>query len=571
MGLLDALSDPQNALAIGLLGAASSGKGFGGGLLDAVNYANSVKQHNEDRDLQKQYRNAQIQELQRKSLADARQQALMADFFGLPPAGAATGGAAAKPPALGLLGPTASGMPMVDGETPQSQSDGSPGRYAIARADGGVSAVPQRALGGNGMASAPMPGMSQQPAQGAGGRLAKIAADYGLPIEALQADMLFNGGKKIAELVSSAAKPNWMNINNNLVNTNAPGFKGGFQPGYTTSANGVTTMQMPDGRGGIQTVIPPGALEAYRQFQGVGADLKPIKIYNPETGREEYTSEGNVVRGARGTAAGAGGASSATNGGRPSDIPPPYNGGSPQSAAAEQIAVMQDELRKLPQGHPARAGITREIARLQGFGPRGEQAPQSGNYAAGPSAAESIANEAARVKAVKQTEADITPTAQKIGSVDTARDALSVIDQALNHPGLKTATGLSGSLDPRNYIAGTDATNFRVLVDQIKGGVFLDAYKDLRGAGQITEVEGQKAEAAKARINRAQSPDEFVKGLQEYRAIVDRGYERARRNLPAGSSGASGSWDEPAGGQQASSPRATMRYNPQTGRLEKVN
>lgn len=42
-GLLDFLATPEAALGVGLLGAASSGRGFGGGLMDAVNYANGVK------------------------------------------------------------------------------------------------------------------------------------------------------------------------------------------------------------------------------------------------------------------------------------------------------------------------------------------------------------------------------------------------------------------------------------------------------------------------------------------------------------------------------------------------
>ncbi len=77
MGLLDALSDPQNALAIGLLGAASSGRGFGGGLMDAVNYANAVRQNQSEAAFKKFEMDRKRQEWER---AD-RGNALAAQFY----------------------------------------------------------------------------------------------------------------------------------------------------------------------------------------------------------------------------------------------------------------------------------------------------------------------------------------------------------------------------------------------------------------------------------------------------------------------------------------------------------
>ena len=42
---------------------------------------------------------------------------------------------------------------------------------------------------------------------------------------------------------------------------------------------------------------------------------------------------------------------------------------------------------------------------------------------------------------------------------------IGVIDKALNHPGRETATGMSGTLDPRNYTPGTNARDFQVVLD----------------------------------------------------------------------------------------------------------
>lgn len=487
-GILDFLSSPESALGIGLLGAASSGKGFGGGLLDAVNYANAVQQHNEDRTLDKRYRDAQIQDLQRKSLADARQQALMADFFGGPSA-----------PALGA--------------TPSATPSASPGSQQ---------AAPQ--------------------AQGGAGRLAKIAADYGLPIEALQADMLFNGGKKIAELVSSAAKPNWQNVNGNLVNTNAPGFQGGFQPGMSISANGQATAWQPDGQGGLVVGAPRGALETFRAYQGAAADNKPIKVYNPDTGREEYTSEGNVVRGAR-------------SGGNVSS--PGYAGGSRDSAAQEQIRMVQNELMRLPQNHPDVPALQREIKRLQGSA---TPVPQSGNYAAGPSAAESAAAAAAQASAVDTAKANVVR--------DTGR-------QSENKLANKLTTGVDRALELLQQ--GPTASVVGNLAD--KGmGAFGMSTKGGETAAQLEALSGWLV----SNVPRMEGPQSNM-DVQNYQTMAGR---IGDRNLPIGTRQAAAQevkrlqqkYAELNGGapaeqpsQSQSAPRATMRYNPQSGRLEKVN
>jgi hypothetical protein len=42
---------------------------------------------------------------------------------------------------------------------------------------------------------------------------------------------------------------------------------------------------------------PAGAIDTYSAYQGAQANYKPIKVYNPATGRDEYTTEGAVVGG----------------------------------------------------------------------------------------------------------------------------------------------------------------------------------------------------------------------------------------------------------------------------------
>lgn len=121
--------------------------------------------------------------------------------------------------------------------------------------------------------------------------------------------------------------------------------------------------------------------------------------------------------------------------------------------------------------------------------------------------------------------------------VQESTNAINLIDQALNHPGLATAVGASGRADPRNYLPGTDATDFRVLLDQIKGGTFLQAFQSLKGGGAITEVEGTKAEQAIARLNRDQSEPAFRQSLNDLRDVARSAIIRAQTKAQAAGGG----------------------------------
>lgn len=124
-----------------------------------------------------------------------------------------------------------------------------------------------------------------------------------------------------------------------------------------------------------------------------------------------------------------------------------------------------------------------------------------------------------------QQEANDRARAKNAG-ISAIGNQISVIDKALDHPGRKTSTGLSGTLDPRNYVPGTDATDFRAVLDQIGGSAFLQAFESLKGGGAITEMEGKKATDAIARLNRAQSDGEFEVALGDLRQVMTDGYKR---------------------------------------------
>jgi hypothetical protein len=144
------------------------------------------------------------------------------------------------------------------------------------------------------------------------------------------------------------------------------------------------------------------------------------------------------------------------------------------------------------------------------------------------SPAEKTEQEAARVTATETAKADVSKAQDKQKALNSGNDMLQIIDKVLNHPGRETVTGLSGLVDPRNYVPGTQASNFKVALGQLKGQTFLQAFTSLKGAGAITEQEGAKATAALSRLDTAQSDDEFKLALEDLRSVVDRGLKVAR-------------------------------------------
>jgi len=110
-------------------------------------------------------------------------------------------------------------------------------------------------------------------------------------------------------------------------------------------------------------------------------------------------------------------------------------------------------------------------------------------------------------------------------------DAVGQIDKLLKHPGFSEAVGASFGT---SYIPGTDAQGAIALHDQVTGTAFLNAYNSLRGTGSITEIEGQKATAAKARMNRNTSEKDYIEAATEFKNILLRGVEREKARLKTG-------------------------------------
>ena len=101
--------------------------------------------------------------------------------------------------------------------------------------------------------------------------------------------------------------------------------------------------------------------------------------------------------------------------------------------------------------------------------------------------------------------------------IATAQSSIQVIDEALKHAGLAAAVG---PIDARTPTIMPDARAFEAYHNQIKGKAFLAAFESLKGGGQITEIEGQKAEQAIARLDLAQSEEDYKKALRDLREVL---------------------------------------------------
>jgi len=103
----------------------------------------------------------------------------------------------------------------------------------------------------------------------------------------------------------------------------------------------------------------------------------------------------------------------------------------------------------------------------------------------------------------------------------SADTMISAIDKILEHPGLATATGLSGTIDPRNIIPGRPASDVRILINQLKDRIFVESLNNMRAAsptggavGQVSDREGNRLENMMGALSRNLSDEEFINQLK---------------------------------------------------------
>lgn len=139
------------------------------------------------------------------------------------------------------------------------------------------------------------------------------------------------------------------------------------------------------------------------------------------------------------------------------------------------------------------------------------------------------------------------------GAAQAAADVAAQVESLKNDEYLPNMLGPVDSLLPN---VSEDAARVQGKMNQIQGGAFLQARQLLKGGGAITDYEGQKAEAAFARLAAAQNPEDYKAALDEFNYFVQQGLKK----LEAQAAMTSKPQDAPSG--------STYTFNPETGELE---
>lgn len=109
------------------------------------------------------------------------------------------------------------------------------------------------------------------------------------------------------------------------------------------------------------------------------------------------------------------------------------------------------------------------------------------------------------------------------GASQVATNVAQQVEDLKSDPYLDS---MLGPIDSRMPNVTQDAARVQGKIIQLKGGAFLQARQALKGGGAITDYEGQKAEAAYARLNEAQSPEDFKAALDEFNYYVQQGLQK---------------------------------------------
>jgi hypothetical protein len=120
-----------------------------------------------------------------------------------------------------------------------------------------------------------------------------------------------------------------------------------------------------------------------------------------------------------------------------------------------------------------------------------------------------------------------------VGRVQAQADEAKALIKALKEDeGFSAVVGqpniFKGQVPFIGAIPGSPAASAQARIDQIKGKNFLQAFESLRGGGAITQIEGQKATEAIARMNQSQSEKDFTAALDDLEAIINTGLERMK-------------------------------------------
>jgi len=133
-------------------------------------------------------------------------------------------------------------------------------------------------------------------------------------------------------------------------------------------------------------------------------------------------------------------------------------------------------------------------------------------------AAIAAAKKRASIRATEETTAQLD-----LPKVESDATYLTgVIDKVLEHPSFGDVVGAPSLEKATQFIPGTPESDFRQLQKQVEGKTFMTAYETLKGGGQITELEGNKATESLHRMKTASSEEGYIEAATEFKAELQR-------------------------------------------------
>ena len=160
---------------------------------------------------------------------------------------------------------------------------------------------------------------------------------------------------------------------------------------------------------------------------------------------------------------------------------------------------------------------------------------------------------------VKSIDEQIAKFQEGEKSLISTNMGISAVDALINSPDLDKITGISGKGNEWLAKLGAAPTYSSLMsyVEQLRGLNFLEAFQSLKGSGQITEIEGAKATAARSRVDRALegTPQDLILALEDVREL----FAMARAANPANQSTGDGADATSQGGKT---------WNAEKGRFE---
>jgi hypothetical protein len=120
------------------------------------------------------------------------------------------------------------------------------------------------------------------------------------------------------------------------------------------------------------------------------------------------------------------------------------------------------------------------------------------------------------------------PDEEKKRALDNIYIMRDALGQLRNHKGRPAAIGYK--VGRPEYMfglredaqAGTAAAGFEGLLKQIEGGVFRVVFPELKGAGPVTDVEGQKAQQSVSRLSTKLPMEDFAQAENDIEGFLDR-------------------------------------------------